>query len=216
MLRIFGLKSKYIAKCNNSASFKDRSTIFSLISLKNYFLNFEKKFVENFDFLNFFFKNIDFFLKFWLKFFVLQNFFQIWFKAVKIIIFVKMVIKTSFWHCLGPLIIQKWQNNELSNRYYFFLKIKKLESFFKNENFGIFFDDFVWKLVVIDKNGAFLTSKCVLLAQIPLLKNIFFAVNRHLECTLCLTKFFLFFKFSSFIYRPQYAIEKQIWVSLAR
>jgi len=97
------------------------------------------------------------------------------------------VIKTSFWHCLGPLIIQKWQNNELSNRYYFFKKIKKLESFFKNENFGIFFDDFVWKLVVIDKNGAFLTSKCVLLAQIPLLKNIFFAVNRHLECTVCPT-----------------------------
>ena len=132
-----------------------------------------------------FFSKILIFLKILIKIFFLQNFFQIWFKAVKIIIFVKMVIKTSFWHCLGPLIIQKWQNNELSNRYYFLKKIKKLESFFTNENFGIFFDDFVWKLVVIDKNGAFLTSKCVLLAQIPLLKNIFFAVNRHLECTLC-------------------------------
>ena len=62
LLRIFGSKSKYITiKCNNSASFKDRSTIFSLISLKNYFLNFEKNFFENFDF---FFKNIDFFLNF--------------------------------------------------------------------------------------------------------------------------------------------------------
>ena len=49
LLRIFGSKSKYISKCNNSASFKDRSTIFSLISLKNYFLSFEKKNLENFE-----------------------------------------------------------------------------------------------------------------------------------------------------------------------
>ena len=37
-----------IAKCNNSVSFTDRSTNFSPISLKNYFLNFEKNIFWNF------------------------------------------------------------------------------------------------------------------------------------------------------------------------
>ena len=51
-IQIFG----GISKCNNSVSFTDRSTNFSPISLKNYFLNFEKNIFWNFWFFwDFFF-----------------------------------------------------------------------------------------------------------------------------------------------------------------
>ena len=55
-IRIFG----GIAKCNNSVSFTDRSTNFSPISLKNYFLNFEKNIFWNFWFFWDFFFRTDF------------------------------------------------------------------------------------------------------------------------------------------------------------
>ena len=54
-IQIFG----GISKCNNSVSFTDRSTNFSPISLKNYFLNFEKNIFWNFWFFwDFFFELI--------------------------------------------------------------------------------------------------------------------------------------------------------------